>query len=83
MNAEFRTSKEAVDSCSNANHCIRQSVFSTCYLTTVSVWRPCSFDDRMINKHKSVGRTIIGRGKRSIWRESDPVSLCPPESHIT
>jgi hypothetical protein len=49
------------------------------YLTTLSVWRPVSFDDRMISESWAIGGMRIGRGNRSTGRKPAPVPLCPPQ----
>jgi hypothetical protein len=35
------------------------------YLTTLSIWRLYSFDDRLINEHEAEGRIRIDKGNRS------------------
>jgi hypothetical protein len=49
----------------------------------LSVSRPYSVNDRIINEYVTVGGIRIGRGNRSIRRKHVPVPLSHNKSHIT
>jgi hypothetical protein len=49
-----------------------------CCLTTLSVSKLYSIEDRIMNEHGAVSEKRIGRGNRSTRRETAPVPLRPP-----
>jgi hypothetical protein len=54
------------------------SFFLVGYLTTLSILRLYSIDDRMINKCGAVGGMGVGRGNQSTWRIPTPIPLRQP-----
>jgi hypothetical protein len=61
---------------------IRDSVFLcffVCYVTTLSVSRLCSVDDRITDEHAAADGMRINRVNISTRRKPAPVSLCPPQ----
>jgi hypothetical protein len=55
------------------------SLIFVAYLTTLSVLRLYSVDDRMVNEYGAVGGLKVGRGNRITRRKAALLPLCPPQ----
>lgn len=47
------------------------------YYMMLSIWRPYSIDDEMINEYRTVGGVRTNRGDQSTWTKAAPEPLCP------